>query len=76
MVEDKEIERLRRRLRWEAGGPLTEISNQATASLFSALGSVAQWARQAGEERPLISLLLAFQAGFALGHWGPRRAKR
>ena len=51
MAEDKEIERLRRRLRWEAGGRLTEISNQATASLFSALGSVAQWARQAGEER-------------------------
>jgi hypothetical protein len=76
MTEEEEIDRLQRRLRWEAAGPLTEISNQATASLFSALSSVAQWVRQAGEERPLISLLLAFQAGFALGHWGPRRAKR
>ena len=76
MAENAQIDRLQRRLSWEAPGPLTELSNQATASLFSVLRFVTQWLRQAGEERPLISLLLAFQAGFAIGHWGGRRAKR
>ncbi len=31
--------------------------------------------REMGEERPLISLLIAFQIGFAVGRWGPHRAK-
>ena len=74
MAENEEIDRLQRRLRWEA--PLTELSNEATTSLFSARRFVTQWLRQAGEERPLISLLLAFQAGFAIGRWGVRRAQR
>jgi hypothetical protein len=76
MAENEAIDRLQRRLRWEAPGPLTEHSNQAAASLFSVLRFVTQRLRQAGEERPLVSLLLAFQAGFAIGHWGARRAKR
>ena len=76
MAENEAIDRLQRRLGWEAPGPLTELSNEATTSLFSALRFVTQWLRQAGEERPLISLLLAFQAGFAIGHWGVRRAQR
>jgi hypothetical protein len=32
------------------------------------------WMRRSGEDRPLISILLAFEAGFALGRWGGRRA--
>jgi hypothetical protein len=30
---EQEIERLRRQLGWEAGGPVAEISNQATHAL-------------------------------------------
>ena len=71
---EQEIDRLRRRLGWEAGGPLTEISNQATNVLWSIISTTVSWLRQSGEERPLISILLAFQAGFALGRWGGRRA--
>jgi hypothetical protein len=75
MAENNEIDRLQRRLRWEAAGPLTEISNQATRSLFSGLGALVQWIRRSAEERPLISLLLAFEAGFAIARFGSRRAK-
>ena len=71
---EQEIERLRRRLGWEAGGPLAEISNQATRRFVSTVSAIADWLRQSGEEHPLISILLAFQAGFALGRWGGRRA--
>jgi len=71
---DQEIDRLRRRLGWEAGGPLGQISSQATDTVVSILGSAVSWMRQSGEEHPLISILLAFQAGFALGRWGGRRA--
>jgi hypothetical protein len=68
----QEIER--RRLGWEAGEPLTKISNQATNVLVSFVGAAVSWLRRSGEERPLISILLAFEAGFALGRWGGRRA--
>jgi hypothetical protein len=71
---EQEIDRLRRRLGWEAGGPLAEISNQATGGLFSILSAIVGWLRQPGEERPLISILLALEAGFARGRWGGRRA--
>jgi hypothetical protein len=71
---EQEIDRLRRRLGWEAGGPLAQVSTQATDTLVSILGSAASWMRRSGEEHPLISILLAFEAGFALGRWGGRRA--
>jgi hypothetical protein len=45
MAGNSEIDRLQRRLRWEAAGPLTEISNQATGSLFSGLSALVQWIR-------------------------------
>jgi hypothetical protein len=75
MPPNEEIDRLRRRLQWEGAGPLTDLSNQAASALLARLRAFAQWVRGAGEERPLISLLLAFQVGFAIGRWGPRRAK-
>ncbi len=71
---EQEIDRLRRQLGWEAGGPLTGISNQATDAVVSIVSAAVSWVRQSGEERPLISILLAFEAGFALGRWGGRHA--
>ena len=75
MPTNEEIDRLRRRLQWEGAGPLTDLSNQAAIALLARLRTLAQWIQGVGEERPLISLLLAFQIGFAIGRWGPRRAK-
>jgi hypothetical protein len=72
---NNEIDRLEQRLRREAAGPLTEISNQATESLFSMLGALMQWIPRSAEQKPVISLLLAFEAGFAIARLGGWRAK-
>ena len=71
---EQEIDRLRRRLGGEAGGPLAQVSTQATDTLVAIFGYAVSWMRQSGEEHPLISVLLAFEAGFALGRWGGHRA--
>ena len=57
---EQEIDRLRRRLGWEAGGPLAQVSTQATDTLVAIFGYAVSWMRQSGEEHPLISILLAF----------------
>jgi hypothetical protein len=75
VAENEEIDRLERRLKREAPGPLTDLSNQMTTSVFSVLRTLAEWVRQSAEEMPLISLLIAFEAGFAAARLGPRRAK-
>ena len=74
MADNEEIARLERRLKWEAPGPLAGLSNQMAASPFSLLRALAQWVRESAEERPLISLLLAFEAGFAVARVGRQRA--
>jgi hypothetical protein len=75
MADNAKIKRLERRLQWEAPGPLTDLSNQITASLFAMLRALAQWVRESAEERPLIILFVAFEAGFAVARLGRRRAK-
>jgi len=73
-AENEEIDRLERRLKREVPGPLTDLSNQMTASVFSLLRALAEWVCQSAEEMPLVSLLIAFQAGFAVARLGHRRA--
>ena len=67
MASDKEIERLKRRLQWEGAGPLTDLSNQALATLVASLRGLLQWVRKLGKDRPLILLLLAVEVGFTVG---------
>ena len=76
MYSDKQLARLHWRLSREGLGPLTTISNEATAYLVSALRSIAAWLRHSAEDRPLITLLLSFEAGFAAARLGGRRARR
>ena len=76
MAENEEqLERLKVRLQWAGTGPLIDLSNQAATALLSRLQVLALSVREVTEERPLISLLFAFQVGFAVGRWGPRHAK-
>ena len=76
MANHEEIDRLQRRLQWEGGGPLMDLSSQALDGLAIRVRTLVFWVREMAEERPLISLLLAIQVGFAVGKWGPGRAKR
>ena len=75
MTENEEVDRLKRRLNWEGAGPLAELSNRTIDAVTTRGQAVASWVRENAEDRPLISLLIAFQVGFAAGRWGPRRAK-
>jgi hypothetical protein len=56
MADSDAITRLERRLQREAPKPLTDLSNQMTASLFSLIRTLAQWVRASAEEKPLITL--------------------
>jgi hypothetical protein len=74
-MDHEEIDQLKSRLHWESGGPLAHLADQAVSAVASGVGAFAAWVRECAEERPLVSLVSAFQLGFAAGRWGPRRAK-
>ena len=76
MTQSEQINRLQRRLTREASAPLVYLSNRMTASLFSLLRSLAEWVREATLERPLVSLVVACEAGFVVGRLGRSHAKR
>ena len=75
MEQREEIDRLKARLHWESGGPLAKLASKAVDTFISTARALADRVRDNAEERPLVSLLFAFQLGFAAGRWGPRRAK-
>jgi hypothetical protein len=72
---EQQIDRLRRRLSWESGGPLAEISNQATVALVTLVSAVVLLARRRGGEKPFITILLVLAAGFATGRVGGNHAQ-
>ena len=74
MIKDQELDRLKSRLQWEAG-PFADLSSRGLDALIAGLGALAAQLRHTTADRPLVSLLLAFQLGFAAGRWGPRRAQ-
>ena len=75
MIEKAEVESLKRRLKWEGAGSLVELSNRTLDAITERGHAIAMWVRESAEDGPLISLLIALQLGFAIGRWGPRRAK-
>jgi hypothetical protein len=75
MAANQQIDQLNRRLRSQSLGAVTTISDQAMASMGSGLQSLVTWLRQAAQDRPLVTLLLSLQAGFAVPRMGRRRAR-
>jgi hypothetical protein len=75
MIENTEVDRLKRRLKWEGAGPLGALSHRTMDAMVVRGQAIASWVRENAEDRPLISLLIAFEVGFAVGRWGPSRAK-
>jgi hypothetical protein len=71
MERDEDIDRLKARLQWDSGGPLAHLAVETTDSLAARAKALAGWLRENVEERPFVSLLYAFQLGFAAGRWGP-----
>ena len=75
MERHEEIDRLKARLLWDGGGPLAHLAAEAIDAFAARAKALAGWVRENVEERPLVSLLYAFQLGFAAGRWGPRDAQ-
>jgi hypothetical protein len=74
MERDEDIDRLKARLQWDSGGPLAHLAAEAIDALAVRAKALAGWLRENVEQRPLVSLLYAFQLGFAAGRWGSDRA--
>jgi hypothetical protein len=74
-MSEAEINRLKSQLQWEQGGPLADLSSQGLNALIAGLSALASTVHRQAEERPLVSLLVAFELGLATGRWGPRRAQ-
>jgi hypothetical protein len=75
MAADEQIDQLRRRLNRESLGPVAVVSNQAVAGLMKAVQSITDWLRQSALDRPLITLLLSFEAGYAIARLGRKHAR-
>jgi hypothetical protein len=75
MAANQQIDRLDRQLRSQSLGPVATISDQALASLGSRLQLLVTWLRQAAQDRPLLTLLLSLELGYAVARIGHRRAR-
>jgi hypothetical protein len=67
---DAKIDRLKQQLSRQSLGPLAVIADQTISSLRLVLVSAVCRLRQAVYEQPLVTLLLSFQAGYAVARLG------
>lgn len=76
MAKDAKLQRLERQLSWNSPGPLGNIAAAGVGAAFSVGNQLVASLRQAAFDQPLTMLLLSFQAGYAVGRWGHRDARR
>ncbi len=70
------INKLKRQVNTESLGPVGVISNRAISATGTSVASMATWLRQYAFDRPFVTLLLAFQAGYLIARLGRRHAHR
>ena len=76
MAKDAKVQQLERQLDWNSPGPLGDIAAASVDSALSITGQIVASLRQAAVDRPLTTLFLSFQAGYAVGRWGHRHGSR
>ena len=76
MAADEQIDELRHRLNRESLGPVGVVSNQAISTFMRAVQFITYSLRQSALDRPLITLLLSFEAGYAVARLGRKHARR
>lgn len=77
MAVDEQLDRLSRELNKQSLGPIDTVSNEVVSRFWSTCGTVAASLRQAANDQPLITLLLASQVGYLVARLQRRsRAKR
>ena len=75
MNMDERIDRLQARLRRQSLGPIDKVLNEVIVRLSAAVRSLAAQLRQTAYEQPLTTLLLSFEAGYAVARLGRRHAR-
>jgi hypothetical protein len=75
MAVDEQLDRLSSQLSKHSLGPIDAISNEIMSRLGSAFSAVVLSLRQAANDQPLMTLLLAAQAGYLIARLGRRYAR-
>ena len=75
MAADEQLDQLSRQLSKQSLGPIDRVADEATSRLVAACGAVISSLRQAAYDRPLMTLLLAAQAGYLVARMGHRHAR-
>ena len=74
MAVDEQLDRLSSQLSRHSLGPIDAISTEIISRLGSAFCAVVLSLRQAANDQPLVTLLLAAQAGYLIARLGRRYA--
>jgi thiamine monophosphate synthase len=74
MAVDEQLDRLSSQLSRHGLGGIDAVSAEVTSRVGSAFIAVASSLRRAADDQPLVTLLLAAQAGYLLARLGRRYA--
>jgi hypothetical protein len=76
MALDEQLERLFGQLSQQSLGPIDTVFSETMSRLGAVSSAFAAGLRQAAYDRPLIILLLSYQAGYLVARLGRRYARR
>ena len=76
MALDEQLERLFGRLSQQSLGPIDTVFSETMSRLGAVSTAFAAGLRQAAYDRPLVTLLLSYQAGYLVARLGRRYARR
>jgi hypothetical protein len=72
---DEQLDQLSRQLSKQSLGRVDTVLTEVMSRLITASTFVTEWLRQAAYDQPLITLLLAGQAGYLVARLGRRHAR-
>ena len=75
MAAVEQVDKLRHRLNRESLAPVGVASNQAISSVMRAAQFITESLHQPALDRPVITLLLSFEAGYAVARLGRKHAR-
>jgi hypothetical protein len=75
MAVDQKLNQLSQQLSTQSLGPVGTFINETVSRLAAATAALTARLRQAADEQPLITLLLAAQSGYLISRLGRRHAR-
>ncbi len=74
MAVDEQLDRLSSQLSWQGLGPLDAVTSEFASRAGATLSGIISSLRQAAHDQPLMTLILAAQAGYLFARLGRRHA--